>query len=118
MMNKKSILLWLLGLNTTLLSSCSIFTPYTAPVEQGKVIPQALIKDIRPGMSKQQVEYLLGSPDIVDPFAEDQWNYVYTFQEQIDRPIQQKKLILIFDHGKLKQISGDYPPPEVIYTSK
>ena len=117
-MNTKNILSSLLTVNMILLSSCSIFTPYTAPVQQGKIIPQAVIKDIRPGMSKQQIEYLLGSPDIIDPFAEEQWSYVYTFQERIDMPIQQKKIILVFDHNKLSKISGDYPPPEVIYASK
>lgn len=108
-MNKKeSILLFFLTLNIILLSSCSIFIPYTAPVQQGKFIPQELIKDIYLGMRKEQVKFLLGFPDIIDTFSKDQWNYIYTFEKGIDRSIKQQKLIIIFHHGKLKKITGDY----------
>lgn len=105
-MNKKNKLLlsFLLFLNTVMLSNCCIFTPYSISIEQGKIISKVLTKNIYPGMNKQQVIYLLGSPDIIDPFTKEQWNYIYFVKGGIDKNTQQKKLVLVFDHNnKLKK---------------
>ena len=106
-MNKKNKLLLslLVFLSTLLLSSCCIFAPYSISIEQGKIISQVLTKNIHPGMNKEQVIYLLGSPDIIDPFTKEQWNYVYFVKGGIDQSTYQKKLILVFDDdNKLKKI--------------
>ncbi len=109
----------LFSLSSTLfLCGCSVFTPYTPPIQQGKIISQDVMKTINPGMTKEQIEYILGSPDVVDPFAQNQWNYVYTYQNSLYAPRSQKGLILTFKDNKLTGVSGDYSPPETIYVSK
>lgn len=102
-----------------LINSCSIFTPYTPPIQQGKILPTDVMQKIKPGMSKNQIEYILGSPDIIDPLVTNQWSYIYSFQKGVDTPRQEKKLISTFDKGnKLTFINGNYPPPEIIYQTR
>lgn len=104
-----------LSLITVSLTGCALLTPYTPPIEQGKVISAKMVDQLKPGMTESQVSYILGSPDIQDPFHRSAWNYIYTFQRTSFSPREEKKLIIEFKDNKLVQISGDYPPPHVIY---
>lgn len=114
----KKKLLFFIACGTPFLSGCSLFTPYTLPIQQGKVISQNIMKEINPGLTKEQVKYMIGTPDLIDPFSRDQWNYIYSYQNLFDAPRLEKKLILIFKDNKLTQVSGDYSPPETIYIKK
>ena len=103
-------------LTLTLISGCVLITPYTPAIQQGKVINSEIMQQLRPGMSKVQVEYLLSSPDIIDSLSAEQWNYIYTYQSSFNAPRSEKKLILTFKDAKLDKVSGDYPPPHAIYS--
>ncbi|WP_119342566.1 outer membrane protein assembly factor BamE [Facilibium subflavum] len=119
MKTHKTVLYTGLIASSLFLSSCSLITPYTAPVQQGKIIPQDIMQQIKPGMSKQQIEYILGTPDIVDPLTPNQWRYIYSMQKELNAPRQEKQLILIFDKkDKLTSVSGDYSPPKTIYQNQ
>ncbi|WP_116964429.1 outer membrane protein assembly factor BamE [Fastidiosibacter lacustris] len=98
-------------------SGCSIFSPYTPPIQQGKILPQNVMQQIKPGMTPEQIKYILGSPDIIDPFDQNQWNYIYSYQQSYDAPRNDKQLILTFKDNKLISVSGDYSPPGTIYVS-
>lgn len=98
--------------NTILLTGCSTLTPYTAPVEQGKDLPQNVTKQLRPGMTKDQIKHLLGTPDIVDPFEPNQWNYIHTHQKSSNNLTFRKELIITFKENKVTHISGNYSPPD------
>ncbi|MCF6776596.1 outer membrane protein assembly factor BamE [Thiotrichales bacterium 19X7-9] len=117
MINQKALAPLLVAI-TLSLNACSLFTPYTAPVQQGKIITQKDIQQLKPGMSQSQVQFILGSPDIVDPFHKNTWYYVYTIKHY-NTTMEEKQLHVKFSNGKLVSISGDYPPPQVIeYTKK
>ena len=87
-------------------SSCSL---YRITVQQGNVITQEMVNDLKPGMTREQVAYIMGEPVVRNPFNEDQWNYVYTLRVpgQVDR---QRKLSLFFVDGVLSQLTGDFKP--------
>ena len=105
---------WLILLST--LSSCAVLHPYTAPIQQGKIITKEMIYKVKPGMSKNQVDYILGTPDIYDLFSPEKSIYSYTYQEKTNGSKEVRYLILIFKDDKLSTISGDYPPPQVVYS--
>lgn len=100
---------------TTLLSGCSVFSPYTPPVQQGKIITSDMIQQVQPGMTEQQVQFILGTPDIRDPFATNQFVYYYSFQQRMNAPRESKQLVLTFKDNKLVGIAGDYPPPQEVF---
>ncbi|MCF6764710.1 outer membrane protein assembly factor BamE [Thiotrichales bacterium 19S3-7] len=116
MINQKALAPLLVAF-TLSLSACSLFTPYTAPVQQGKIITQKDIQQLKPGMTQSQVQFILGSPDIVDPFHKNTWYYVYTIKHY-NTTMEEKQLQVEFSDGKLISIAGDYPPPQVIEYTK
>ncbi len=76
-----------------LLSACSpsvpglpdvskIITDLTKPVlykndvNQGSLLDRFKINQLKAGMSKAQVKSLIGSPSIIDPFHDNQWDYI------------------------------------------
>lgn len=103
-MRKDRIVLTLIA--SLFLLSCGI---YKVDVQQGNMITQDLINQVKPHMSKRQVQYILGTPLTVDPFRKDRWDYIFTDQPGgEDRTRQQ--VSLIFKDNKLGAIEGDLKP--------
>jgi outer membrane protein assembly factor BamE len=82
---------------------------YKLSVQQGNVITQEMVDRLDPGMTRNQVEYVMGRPVLEDPFDDDQWVYLYTL-EVPDVFIQAFKMVLIFEEDTLVSITGDYVP--------
>lgn len=82
---------------------------YKLSVQQGNVITQEMVDRLEPGMTRNQVEYVMGRPVLEDPFDDDQWVYLYTL-EVPDVFIQAFKMVLIFEEDTLVSITGDYVP--------
>ena len=99
------------------LSGCAIIKPYTIQVQQGDLLSTKQIKAIKPGMTQQQVSYLLGTPNVMNTYTPNTWCYVYTNQKD-HQPRAEKKLFIEFKDGKVSEISGDYAPPSTLqYTT-
>ncbi len=62
-----------------MLSGCSgrLFTVHKIDVQQGNAIEPEKVEQLRIGMNKEQVRFLMGSPLIHDSFHPDRWDYVY-----------------------------------------
>ena len=84
---------------------------YKLSVQQGNVITQEMVDRLKPGMTRNQVEFVMGKPVLGDPFNDDQWVYIYTL-EVPDYFNQIFKMVLAFEDDTLATISGDYIPQE------
>ena len=84
---------------------------YKLSVQQGNVITQEMVDRLKPGMTRNQVEFVMGKPVLRDPFNDDQWVYVYSL-EVPDYFTQTFKMVLAFDGDTLATITGDYVPQE------
>lgn len=84
-------------------------TPYRVAVQQGNVITQEMVDRLRPGMTREQVAYIMGEPVIRNPFDQNQWDYVYTLRVR-GRVDQRRKLSLIFAGDALAELKGDFKP--------
>ena len=82
---------------------------YKLSVQQGNVITQEMIDRLKPGMTRNQVEYVMGRPVLQDPFDDDQWVYLYTM-EVPDIFMQAFKMVLVFEDDTLVTITGDSIP--------
>lgn len=78
---------------------------YTVPVRQGNYVDPAMAGQLRPGMTRQQVQQLLGAPLIADPFHQDRWDYYYHFSKG-GRTVEQRHLVLHFRGETLDRIDG------------
>ena len=82
---------------------------YRVAVQQGNVITQEMVDRLRPGMTREQVAYIMGEPVMRNPFDQNQWDYVYTLRVR-DRVDDRRKLSVIFVAGALAEIKGDFKP--------
>ena len=81
---------------------------YRIPIQQGTVIEQSMVSRLKPGMAKEQVRFIMGSPVIVDPFHSNRWEYVYTMKKGNERVREQRHMTLHFDDSdQLTYVSGD-----------
>ena len=84
---------------------------YKLTIQQGNIVSQEMIDRLKPGMTRSQVQFVLGNPVLADSFERDRWNYVYT----IDIPGQaiiERELIIVFENDRLLRFEGDYIPSE------
>lgn len=81
-------------------------TPYRIDIRQGNFVTQDMVAQLKPGLSKDQVRFILGTPLVSDPFHAERWDYVYRFQRGHEKP-QQRQLIVFFDDGKLVKVGGN-----------
>ncbi len=79
---------------------------YRVDVQQGNIIDQEMIDRLKPGMEKEQVNFIMGTPAIIDPFHTDQWEYVYS-QSENGGTRQQRHIRIYFEDDKLTHIEGD-----------
>lgn len=105
----KPAIILLALLSTLLLSACSI---HRIDVQQGNVITQEMFEKLKIGMVKQQVERVLGTPLVVDPFHRNRWDYVYIFKAGDTDERQSAHLSLYFDNDKLNKINVDSELPK------
>jgi len=93
----------------SLLAGCAYIGPHRIDVQQGNALDSESIARLKPGLSRSQVRFLLGTPLVVDPFRTDRWDYVYMFY-RAGTLVEQKRISLFFDGDTLTRIEGDVPP--------
>ena len=96
---------------SAILTSCALPRVYKVTVQQGNVITQQMVDSLKPGMSQEQVAYVMGKPVIKNPFDEDRWDYVYTLR--VPGVVSDRmKMSLFFTDGMLSHFVGDLAPSE------
>lgn len=90
----------LIFVTVILLSGCQ---PYRVTVQQGNILDKKLVSKLSVGMSKNQVESLLGTPVLTNTFDHNTWTYVSTKQVN-GGAIERQKLIIKFKNDKLVQL--------------
>ena len=87
-------------------AGCGILSPYRIDIQQGNFVSQEMVAQLKPGMTKEQVRFVLGTPLVTDIFHTERWDYVYTLQRR-GAPLQQRHLAVFFQDGKLARLDGD-----------
>ena len=80
--------------------------PYKLDVQQGNVVTSKMLLQLRPGMTKSQVRFIMGTPLIQDSFHGNRWDYVYQMREG-GKIKEQRRVILDFENELLKTVRGD-----------
>lgn len=84
---------------------------YRIDIQQGNIIEQEMLDRLQPGMDKDQVRFIMGTPAVEDPFHEDRWDYLFTYSKGGARR-EQRHVILYFENDKLTHVGGDVVPGE------
>jgi outer membrane protein assembly factor BamE len=100
------VLAILLPLLLAACSSVSTPQPYRIDIQQGNVVTQEMVAQLKPGLTRDQVKFILGSPLVADMFHTDRWDYVYMLQPGKGE-VQRRRLTVIFEDNKLARLAGD-----------
>lgn len=68
-----------LVLTTLAITACSFPGVYKINVQQGNIVTQQMLDELRPGMTKRQVHFVLGTPIAKNIFSHDYESYIYTY---------------------------------------
>jgi outer membrane protein assembly factor BamE len=84
--------------------------PYKMEIQQGNFVTQDMVSRLKPGMTKDQVRFILGTPLVTDIFHAERWDYVYTRVPEGGGAMEQRRLAVFFEAGKLSRLEGDVVP--------
>lgn len=93
----------------------SVLTPYRIDVRQGNHVTEEMVSQLKPGQSKEQVRFILGTPLVMDAFHAERWDYIYRLQPGRG-DAQQRRLTIFFSDNKLARIAGDVMGKETSIT--
>lgn len=88
-----------------------LLTPYKIDIQQGNVVTQEMVARLKPGMTRAQVRFTLGTPLVVDPFRADRWDYVFVYMKR-GAVTEQRRIMVVFKDDKLDRIEGDVVPAD------
>lgn len=92
------------------LMGCSVPGVYKIDVQQGNVITQDMVDQLRPGMTMNQVRFIMGSPLISDTFSPQRWDYVYSIEPGRHQRRQERISLMFNAAGELINLQGDFVP--------
>ena len=93
---------------TLLLTGCAFPGVYRIDIPQGNVITQEMVDQLRPGLTKRQVTFILGTPLIRDTFDQDRWDYLYSYQPGGGERVQERITVFFDENGELTHFEGDF----------
>jgi outer membrane protein assembly factor BamE len=85
--------------------------PYRIDIQQGNFISQEMVSKLKPGMTREQVRFVLGTPLVTDIFHADRWDYVF-YREIPGAPTQHRQFSVFFEKDRLVRVAGDVNPAE------
>ncbi len=94
------------------LSGCSWvprpINEYKIDVQQGNVLTQDMVSQLKPGLTKDQVRFLLGTPVLMDMFHANRWDYVYRLKKGSTGAVEMRQFSTFFDENdRLIRVGGD-----------
>jgi outer membrane protein assembly factor BamE len=115
----RKLLIPIIAIASLLLAACSgdpivnrLPWVYRIDIQQGNVIAQDALNQVRLGMNKRQVQFILGTPLLADPFHLDRWDYYYQYKPGTrgDGEPQKQRVSLFFEGDTLARMAGTMEP--------
>lgn len=91
-------------------TSCSVNkVVYRIDVPQGNYLNSSTVQQVKVGMNAEQVQYLLGSPVLKNPYNQLRWYYVFLQQHSYEDPVQHTFVVDFDQRGIVTNVSLDKP---------
>ena len=92
----------------------SFINEYKIDIQQGNVLSQEAVAQLKPGQTRDQVRFLLGTPMVADIFHQQRWDYVYQYRNGQTGKVESRQFTVFFDaEGRLQRVEGDVAVAEV-----
>ncbi len=107
-----------MALLVAVLSGCTyvprIVNEYKIDIQQGNVLTQDMVLQLKPGLTKDQVRFILGTPVLMDMFHANRWDYVYRLRKGSSAEVEMRKFSTFFDENdRLVRVAGDVEAAQV-----
>ena len=83
---------------------------YRINIQQGNYLDQKAVDQVKAGMTRSQVRYLLGTPMVADSFNKERWDYIYYLKKGRTRHLDSRRVTVYFDGDKVARL--DKPSAE------
>src|SRR5690606_8180228 len=90
-------------------SGRAFYQPYRPSVQQGNWITQQQVEQLQPGLSREQVRFILGTPTLTPIFHAERWEYPYRFKPGYGGT-EQRNFTVYFEDDRLVRWEGDAQP--------
>jgi outer membrane protein assembly factor BamE len=77
---------------------------YRINIQQGNYLDQAAVDQVKAGMTRSQVRYLLGTPLASDPFTKERWDYIYYLKKGRSNHVESRRVTVYFDGEKVAKL--------------
>lgn len=109
----RSAIILTVSLGFATLSGCVFPGVYKLNVQQGNIVTQDMLDQLKTGMTERQVIYVMGNPVLRNPYAEQRWDYLYTLEER-DEVTESYRISVFFnDQGTYSHYTGELPSEEI-----
>lgn len=85
---------------------------YRPVIQQGNLLQIDEVEQVKVGMTRSQVRYILGTPMVSDPFLPDRWDYVYTLQQGRSTRVDRTHFVVFFEGDKVSSVEKRDAPEE------
>lgn len=86
---------------------------YRMAIQQGNFLDARQVIQVKEGMTRAQVRFLLGTPMLPDAFNRDRWDYLYTLDMNDGSAVTRQRLTVYFADDKVSRIENAGAPTEV-----
>jgi len=80
---------------------------YRIDIQQGNLLDDDDISQVDLGMTRSQVQFLLGTPMVADSFHRDRWDYAYYFRRGRSPDLVQRWVVVYFENDRVTRIDRD-----------
>jgi len=80
---------------------------YRIDIQQGNLLDDEDINQVDVGMTRSQVQFLLGTPMVADSFHRDRWDYAYYFRRGRSPDAIQRWIVVYFENDRVARIERD-----------
>ena len=104
-----------LALPTILLAAGALLSSgcvYKMNIQQGNYLVADSVSQLKEGMTRSQVRFLLGTPMVPDAFDDDRWDYYYFFSSQKFKEPLKRRLTVYFEDDKVQRFENLGVPTE------
>jgi outer membrane protein assembly factor BamE len=77
---------------------------YRINIQQGNFLDQAAVEQVKAGMTRSQVRYLLGTPMVADSFNKERWDYIYYLKKGRSSHVDSRRVTVYFDGDKVAKL--------------
>lgn len=87
---------------------------YKIDLQQGNLVTQEMVDKLKPGMTKRQVEFVLGRPVLENFYDINRWDYIYRLVDGPTGDEERYRLSVFFDGDTLSYFQGDFRPQNAL----